>query len=52
MFPVADFSSRGGGEGQSFTNFRQICFGFAYFLINMDKQGNDRSVRISLSRGV
>ena len=31
-------------RGESFSNFRQICFDFAYFfpfLLNMDKHGND-----------
>ena len=34
------------GDYESFTNFRQICFYFAYFfsfLINMHKHGNDKN---------
>ena len=35
---------RGGGGGQSFANFRQICFDFAYFfLITMEKYENDKN---------
>ena len=33
----------GGGGGQSFANFRQISFDFAYFLTNIDKHGNDKN---------
>ena len=33
----------GGGGEQSFANFQQISFDFAYFLITTEKYGNDRN---------
>ena len=36
--------AEGGGGGQSFANFGQICFDFAYFfLITMEKYENDKN---------
>ena len=46
MMNIATHNSgrMGGGGGQSFANFRQICFDFAYFfLITMEKYENDKN---------